>query len=153
MGNQTVSPDLTPARQLARRLIERSRTQGGPSADSALPAAVALNRLYLDLGRWVGLDGCHALFIRGLAEARAEHPLLETIQLNARSTSYLEGVAETIERHGARDTDEALESMLVTVIEVLSRLIGEEMATILIERGLPDFAGDDANRESRRAEA
>jgi hypothetical protein len=148
-----VSPDLTPARQLARRLIERSRAEGAPSSDSALPAAVALNRLYLDLGRWVGLDGCHALFTRAFAEARVEHPLLGTIQLHAHSTPYLEGVAETIEQHGAAETDAALESTLVVVIEVLSRLIGDEMARILIERGLSGPAGHDANRESQRAEA
>ncbi|HEY3258126.1 MAG TPA: hypothetical protein VGJ64_04670 [Gemmatimonadaceae bacterium] len=145
-----MSPDLTPARQLARRLIERSRAEGAPSAQ---PAAVALNRLYLDLARWVGFEGCHALFTRALAEARAEHPLLGTIQLHAHSTPYLEGVAETMEQHGGAETDAALESMLVIVIEVLSRLIGDEMARILIERGLPESAGDDANRERRRAEA
>jgi hypothetical protein len=131
-------------------LIERSRAEGAPSAQ---PAAVALNRLYLDLGRWVGLDGCHALFVRALAEARAEHPLLKTIQLRARSTPYIEGVAETIDQNGGAETDAALESMLVIAIEVLGRLIGGEMAAILIERGLPESAGDDANRESRRAEA
>lgn len=148
-----MSPDLTPARQLARRLIERSRAEGAPSADSAHPAALTLNRLYLDLARWVGPDGCHALFTRALAEARAENPLLGTIQLQARSTQYLEGVAETIERHGAAETDAALESMLLIVIEVLSRLIGDEMARILIERGFAESPDGEANRESRRAEA
>jgi hypothetical protein len=58
-----------------------------------------------------------------------------------------------MEQHGGAETDAALESMLVIVIEVLSRLIGDEMARILIERGLPESAGDDANRERRRAEA
>jgi len=62
-------------------------------------------------------------------------------------------MAETIEQNGAGETDEALESMLVILIEVLGRLIGDEMASNLIERGLPGSAGEDANQERRRAEA
>jgi hypothetical protein len=148
-----VSPDLPPERQLARRLIDRARAEGTARPDSALSSAAALDRLYLDLSRWVGLDGCHALFTRALAEAAVKYPLLGTMQLHPRSTPYLEGLTETAQQHGARETDEALEAMLVILIELLGRLIGDEMATILIERGLPEFAGDDANRESRRAEA
>lgn len=148
-----MSPDLPPARQLARRLIDRGRAEGAASADSAGTAVAAFDRLYQALSRWVGLDGCHALFTRALAQARAEHPLLGSIQLHARSTPYLDGVAETIKQHGARETADALESMLVILIELLGRLIGDEMARNLIERGLAESTGDDANRESRRAEA
>jgi hypothetical protein len=109
--------------------------------------------LYLDLARWVGFDGCHALFTRALAEARTKHSILETIQLHPRATPYLEGVAETVEKHGARETDEALEAMLLIVVEVLGRLIGDEMATILIERGLPELGNDGADRERGKKEA
>jgi hypothetical protein len=107
----------------------------------------------VDLALWVGFDGCHTLFSRALAEARSQYPLLRTIQLHARSAPYLEGVAETIEKHGIRETTEALESMLVMLIELLSRLIGENMATILIERGLAVSEDDEANGKGRRAEA
>lgn len=153
MGGQTVSPDLPSARQLARRLINRGRDEEVKSPDTALLAAATLDRLYLDLAQWVGFDGCHTLFSRALAEARSEYPLLETIQLRARSTPYLEGVAETIQKHGDRETTEALESMLVMLIELLGRLIGENMATILIERGFAGSGEDEAGGEGRRAEA
>jgi hypothetical protein len=148
-----MSANLPPARQLARRLIDRGRAEGAASPDSAHLVAATLDRLYLDLAVWVGFDGCHALFTRALAEARAEHPPLQTIELHARSSPYVEGVAETIERHDDRDTAEALESMLVILIDLMGRLIGDEMARNLIERGFAESAGDGENSATRRAEA
>jgi hypothetical protein len=148
-----VSPDLTPSRQLAQRLIDAGRANADSSSDRALFAAVALDQLYQDLARWVGFDGCHALFTRSLTQARDEHPFLDRIQLHARSSPYIMGVTETIAEHGSVKTSEALEAMLVILIELLGRLIGEDMATNLIERGLAESANDDANGESRRAEA
>jgi hypothetical protein len=147
-----LSADLPPAQQLARRLIDYGRALEASGPYSAHPAAAALDRLYLDLARWVGFDGCHALFMRAFSEARVEHPLLESIELRPRSTPYIEGVMETAEKHGARETDQALSATLVILIEVLGRLIGDEMAKNLIERGLPESADDDS-RENRRAEA
>ena len=145
-----VLPDLTPAGQLARRLIERGSAEDAGSLKSAQLAAATLDRLYQDLSIWVGLDGCHALFTRALSEAQLKHPLLETIHLHARSSPYLEGVAETIEQHDAEETAEALESMLVILIELMGRLIGDDMATNLIERGFAESAAD-ATRERKRA--
>ena len=148
-----MSPDLPSARQLARRLIDRGRDEGLKSSDTALLAATALDRLYRDLALWVGFDGCHTLFSRALAEARSQYSCLQTIQFHPRSVPYLEGVAETVEKNGARETTEALESMLVMLIELLNRLIGENMATILIERGLATSGDDDASGKDQRAEA
>lgn len=146
-------PDIPPAPQLARRLIDRRRAEGAASPDPAHLAAATLDRLYLDLAIWVGFDGCHALFTRALAEARGEHPPLETIVLHARSSPYLEGLAETIERRGVPETTEALESMLVILIDLMGRLIGDEMARNLIERGFAESAADGENVATRRAEA
>ena len=121
--------------------------------DSARSAAIAFDHLYQSLSRWVGFDGCHALFTRAHANARATHSLLADIQLRARSTPYLDGVEETVDKHGAAETVEALESMLVVLIELLGRLIGDDMATKLIERDLAESGDGAGNRENRRAEA
>jgi hypothetical protein len=147
-----VPSNLPPASQLARRLIDSSRGNGARSPDSAHAAAAAFDHLYQSLSRWVGLDGCHALFTRAHAQARAKYPLLADIELRARSTPYLDGVAETVDQHGAVETVAALESMLVVLIELLGRLIGDDMATKLIERDLAESADGDGNRQSRRAE-
>jgi hypothetical protein len=144
--------NLPPAGELARRLIDGSG-EGAPGPDSARSAAIAFDNLYQSLSRWVGFDGCHALFTRAHANAKAKHPLLANIQLRARSTPYLEGVTETVDRHGAEETVAALESMLVVLIELLGRLIGDDMATKLIERDLAESGAGEGNGESRTAEA
>jgi hypothetical protein len=148
-----VSRDQPPARQIAQRLINghRSERTGGDTAARA--AAAASDHLYRELSRWVGPDGCHALFTRARVDARVEYPALEQIQLRARSEPYIDGVAETIMAHGDAATAEALESMLVRLVELLGRLIGDDMALKLIERSLPASQEGDAASDARREEA
>lgn len=146
-------PNSPQARQLAHRLIGGSKVAKAQNADSASSVALAFDNLYQSLSRWVGLNGCHALFARAHTHAKAEHPLLENIQLRARTAPYLDGVTETIDEYGVEETVQALESMLVTLIELLGRLIGDDMAQKLIERDLAEFPREDANGENLRAEA
>lgn len=132
----------------------RARHSESKSADTATRnAADACDNLYRELSRWVGPDGCHALFARALAETRVEHPALAQIQLRARSEPYIDGVAETIIAHGDPATAVALESMLVRLVELLGRLIGDDMAMKLIERSLASSERNDASSASRREEA
>jgi hypothetical protein len=55
--------------------------------------------------------------------------------------------------HGDPATAEALESMLVRLVELLGRLIGEDMSTKLIERTLAPSGRGDGPSDSRREEA
>ena len=146
----TPSRNEPPARQMARRLIESHRSQRAEGHTSARAAAAACDQLYRELSRWVGPDGCHALFTRALAQARTEYPALGQIQLRARSEPYIDGVAETIMAHGDPATAEGLEAMLVHLIELLGRLIGDDMAMKLIERSLA--ASDRGDPTSDRRE-
>jgi hypothetical protein len=152
-GKDTASGKQPPAREIAGRLISsrRSERKGGETAARA--AAAACDNLYRELSRWVGSDGCHALFTRALAETRIEYPALAQIQLRARSEPYIDGIAETIMAHGDPATAEALESMLVRLVELLGRLIGDDMAMKLIERSLASSERGDAPPDGRREEA
>jgi hypothetical protein len=152
-GKSSHSEKNAPAREIARRLIESGRPaeKGGDSPAHA--AAAASDRLYRELSRWVGRDGCHALFARALAEARTDHPALGKIQLHARAEPYIDGVAETIIAQGDPASAEALESMLVRLVELLDRLIGDDMALKLIERTLAHSNPADWTFDNRREEA
>jgi hypothetical protein len=132
-----------PAREILHRLINSRRSERTGSDNTAARAAAgACDHLYRELSRWVGQDGCHALFTRALAQARTESPALGLIQLHVRSEPYIDGVAATIVAHGDAATAEALESMLAHLIELLGRLIGDDMAIKLIERSLvPERGG------------
>jgi hypothetical protein len=123
------------------------------SDSTARAAAAACDDLYRDLSRWVGPDGCHALFTRARARAQADHPALDQIHPIPGSELYLHGVAETIMAHGDAATGKALESLLVSLIELLGRLIGDDMATKLIGRGLPASEQRDATSDGIREEA
>jgi len=149
----TPSRNESSARKIARRLISSRRSDRAAGHTAARAAAAACDQLYRELSRWVGPDGCHALFTRALAEARTEHPALAQIQLHARSEPYIEGVAETIMAHGDPATAEAIESMLVRMVELLGRLIGDDMSTKLIERTLAPSEGGDGPSDDRREEA
>ena len=149
----TVSQEQPPARQIAHRLINSRRSERAGGDTDARAAAAACDHLYRELSRWVGPDGCHALFTRALAQARTEYPALGQIQLRARSEPYIDGVAETIMAHGDAATAEALESMLVRLVELLGRLIGDDMAMKLIERSLAASERGDPTSDGRREEA
>ena len=137
---------------MARRLIKSHRSERTEGQTAARAAATAGDQLYRELSRWVGPDGCHALFTRALAQARAEYPALGQIQLHARSDPYIDGVAETIMAHGDPATAVGLEAMLVHLIELLGRLIGDDMATKLIERSVAASERGDPTLD-RREEA
>jgi hypothetical protein len=149
-GKNSVSRDQSAEQQIARRLIEGHRSERAEGHTSARATAAACDQLYRELSRWVGPDGCHALFTRALAQARTEYPALGQIQLQARSEPYIDGVAETIIAHGDPATAEGLEAMLVHLIELLGRLIGDDMAMKLIERSLA--ASDRGDPTSDRRE-
>lgn len=55
--------------------------------------------------------------------------------------------------HGDAATGKALESLLVTLIELLGRLIGDDMATKLIGRALAASEQRDARSDATREEA
>jgi hypothetical protein len=149
----TPAPDQKPARQIARRLIDARHTEREGPDSRARAGAAACDDLYRDLARWVGTDGCHALFTRALAEARTEYTALDQIQLRPRSEPYTDGVAEAITAHGDPATAEGLESMLVRLVELLGRLIGDDMAAKLIDRSMAASESGDKTSDGRREEA
>lgn len=144
--------DHPPSRQIAHRLIVSSGSARAEGDSAGRAAAAACDHLYHELSRWVGPDGCHALFTRALAQARTDYPVLGQIELRPRSEPYIDGVAATIMAHGDATTAEALESMLARLVELLGRLIGDDMATKLIERSLAASEGADP-ASNRREEA
>ena len=119
----------------------------------ARAAAAACDDLYRQLSRWVGLDGCHALFTRALAEARTESAALDQIQLRQRAEPYIDGVAKSITSRGDAATADALEAMLVHLVELLGRLIGDDMATKLIDRSIAAAGRGGTTSDDRREEA
>lgn len=152
LDNAGLPPDESSAQRIAHRLIDRETSRRAGDDSAARTAAIACDHLYQDLSRWLGPDGCHALFVRARAQARPDWPALEQIHLRRGSTPYVYGVAEAILAHGDAATADGLEWILVRLIELLGRLIGDDMAATLIERGSVPSERRDTTPDSRRGE-
>ena len=107
-----------------------------PGPDTTNEADRVCRRVSDELSRWIGNDGCRALFARALAAAQAEggHPVLDTVRTSARSVYCLDGLSESATRHGAAAATEGAAAVLSTLIELLARLIGDDMALSLLEQ-------------------
>jgi hypothetical protein len=94
------------------------------------------------LTRWIGSDGYRALVDRALEQARGGHPALAGLQCQ---TGDVQGVAAIMREHGAAEVREGILALVALLIELLSRVIGEEMAVRLVEQAWAGSAGPTAS--------
>lgn len=127
-----LTSDELAAREIAQGVVRAGRSQSiaGDSASGA--SASACSYLYNELSRWIGSEGCHQLFTRALADARKESALLQSIQLTAGAVPYVQGIEAAIAEHGDAEIAAGIETMLLRLVELLGRLIGDDMAIKLI---------------------
>jgi hypothetical protein len=150
----TVSPPLsahpksTTAAEAARRLWERAAGDTNTPEGIAAAAERTSAELRAGLARWIGAEGYRTLLDRALVLVRPEHPALGGLP-----DFGGDGVAATaaVRAHGAREVAAGLEALVATVIELLGRIIGEEMAVRLVEEiGQTDPARRGERRERGR---
>jgi len=117
--------------QIARRLIAREDPRGAPEkVGAALQRAVA--RVSQTLSESMGEDGYNALVVRALARTEADHPALKkVVRLN--DGVHLDGIKASVEAHGAAAVTAAIEALLAALVDVLGRLMGEDMAVQIID--------------------
>jgi hypothetical protein len=85
----------------------------------------------------MGEDGRNALLVRALARTEADHPALKSIVGLNEGGIQLNGVAASVEAHGVPAVTAAIEALLASLIDLLGRLIGEDMAIRLIDQDAP----------------
>lgn len=122
------------ARDTAQRLIARERAGGGTPDDAVAVAERALRHLSDDLVGWFGPFGAHALVTRALVQARGEHPALAPVRVGGPSTPYFHGLGESGRVHGADAAVAGAVDMLASLVDLLGRMIGETLATALVEQ-------------------
>ena len=140
--------ETPPERELMRRLVAR---EGAPDDDASAAAAHdACERVFHELSRWVGTGGSAALLKRALVESRAKHPALAKVHVDDQSNLALQGVAESIKAHGSAELARGLESFLESLIGLLGRLIGYDLATTFVERSAQNDSPNAGNSMGRR---
>lgn len=136
--NQDASPSPASV-QIARRLLARDAAPGrerDPAAAGAALERVCLRVLH-NLRDSMGDDGCNALLARALARTKADHPALTNVRRINDGSIHLDGVAAGVEAHGVAETTAAIEALLAALVDVLGRLIGEDMAIRILDHDPP----------------
>ena len=121
----------TAATEAARQFWAHDGLDTDAPEEMAAAAEQGCARLRAVLTRWIGSEGYRALVDRALAQSRAEHPAVAGLQCQG---GDLEGVAAAVGVHSAAEVREGILELVARLIDLLSRLIGEEMATRLVEQ-------------------
>jgi hypothetical protein len=106
-------------------------------SDPVAAADDVCRQLAHQLTRWFGPFGHHALLSRALTQARSEQPALDNVRIRSAAEPSLEGLEESMERYGTDATTDGIVAILMALIDLLSRLIGEDMALKLIDQSVP----------------
>ena len=134
-----MTPHSPEARKVALRLLARGGAIGDAASEPNSVAALQkmFRQLAGDLTRWFGPFGFHALFARALTEAKRHHSALETVHIRSAVEPALDGLDEGVAKYGSDAVTEGIIAMLMAFIDLLSRLIGEDMALSLLDRPVP----------------
>lgn len=128
---------------IARRLLAREMASGHEQKPEIVGAGLQRTfvRVSGNLRDSMGEDGYHALLARALARTEAEHPVLKDLRGLSAGGAHLDGVAASVAAHGVAAVTQAMEGLLAALIDVLGRLIGDDMAIRIL---------DDSPQESHR---
>jgi hypothetical protein len=132
-----MSPAAQSARELAHRLIARAAAESGAPNSAVLPVQAACEQVQREITRWLGAVGSHELMTRAVAQARAEHPLLDQIGIGGPSEPLLDGVTAVVRTSGERAAAEALGALLETLLSLLGRLVGDDLTARLADGSQP----------------
>jgi hypothetical protein len=93
--------------------------------------------------------GYRALLDRALVLARAEHPALGSLSCYGGDEAM---IAAAVRTHGATEVAAGMVALVSRLVELLGRIIGEEMALRLVEQtGMPN-GGHRAKERERETE-
>jgi hypothetical protein len=117
----------------ARRLFARSSAANVSDAE-LLSSAERIGECVPDaLARWFGPYGSLALMTRALAIAAAAHRSLGAVTVESSQSPRLVGMAASARTYGAHEIAEGVIALLAALIELLCRLIGDDLALKLLE--------------------
>lgn len=152
-AGQRMVPTSPTAQAVARRLLAPALTQpaSGSASENALQRTATVDRighaLADALSRAFGPHGYHALLGRALAQTRSGHPALALVSVRSALEPRLCGLEDAAEAHGADALVEGLVGVIAVLTDLLGRLIGEDMAVILISRAAPPASADTRDAE------
>jgi hypothetical protein len=139
MPHPSASATEAAHRLWARYAGDEATAEGLASASERL-----FSELETRLARWVGAEGFRVLWGRALKQAQEGHSALAS--LSDREWGG-RAVASAVQAHSARQVAAGVIAVLATLIDLLGRIIGQEMAVRLVEEtGGPSSRGESSIR-------
>jgi hypothetical protein len=127
------------ATEVAQRLWQSAVGDSNTPEDVAVAATHMCTGLRVGLTRWVGGMGYRALIDRALLLARAEHPALGSLSCHGEDGPV---TTAAVRAHNAAEVATGMVALVAALVELLGRILGEEMALRLVEQsGLQDGRG------------
>lgn len=115
-----------------------ARTVGNGTPEAAAPALQrACTRVTDVLRESMGDAGCTALLARAFERTEGAHPPLKDLRGPGDDGVRLDGIAASADKHGIEDVSAAIEALITAIIDILTRLIGEDMTIQLFDYDEP----------------
>ncbi len=121
------------ATEVARRHWARAAGDTSTPEEVAATAERTCTQLQAGLARWVGTEGYRALIDRALLLARAEHPALGSLSCHGGDEPV---TTAAVRAHSADEVTAGMVVLVATLIDLLSRIVGEEMAVELVNQAV-----------------
>jgi hypothetical protein len=116
---------------LARELLGRGPVENGQLPQTGADMQRAFSRVSDNLRRSLGEDGYRALVGRAIARMESDPPVWTATRYAGLGIDL--DVVVAVERHGVKAVGAALESLVAALFDILSDLIGVEMARNLLD--------------------
>jgi hypothetical protein len=133
--------------EVARRILARDTLPAVDGTGSAPPgtANLALQRSCIRvtdaLRHSMGDAGCAALLARALMRTEGAHPVLKELHGRGDEGIRLDGIAACADVHGIDTVRAAIEALIAALVDILTRLIGDDMAIRLLDHDGPQPRG------------
>ena len=121
------------ATEVARGLWQRAVGDSTTPEDVAVAATRMCTELRAGLTRWVGAMAYRALIDQALLLARAEHPALGSLSCHGGDEPV---TTAAVRAHSADEVRDGMVALVAALVELLSRIVGEEMAVELVNQAV-----------------
>jgi hypothetical protein len=131
-----MTPKSTAATDAALRLWARAAGDAKAPEEVAEATERVCTQLRADLGRWIGDEGYCALLNRALGLVRVEHHALGGLACLGGDEP---ATAAAVQANSAGEVAAGLVALMAVLIDLLGRIIGEQMAVRLVDQvGMPN---------------
>lgn len=126
-------PPSKAALELARRYFDRSITGSLEPAETGAALQRTLARVSENLRRAIGDDGYAALLSRAIAQTQTDHLIVGASRGDGSLVFAIDALTADVGTHNIHLVSDAFESILASIIDVLSGLIGADMVMNLLD--------------------